>query len=181
MSIGEVRLPSVSEETYDPVRNVGRALHDAAAQMERTVDRRTQAFGISGAQWVVLIRIGGGIGNTASELCRTLGYDSGAMTRMLDRLVKLGLVRRTPSAEDGRVATVSLTPAGEALYPRLKPIAIDVLNAHLRGFAPEEIERLMGFLERIIANGQTDGNGIPACGSGSPPDGAIRSGAAGPP
>ncbi|MET3354407.1 UNVERIFIED_ORG: DNA-binding MarR family transcriptional regulator [Xanthobacter viscosus] len=178
MSIGEVLLPSISEATYDAVHNVGRTLIDAAAQMTRAVDRRAQTVGITGAQWVVLIRIGGGIGSTASELCRTLGYDSGAMTRMLDRLVKLGLVRRVPSPADGRVMTVALTPAGEALYPRLRPIAIDVLNTHLRGFKPEEIEQLMGFLERIIANGQAGSDGV-SCDTGPAFGGATRSRAGG--
>ncbi len=167
MSPGEDLLPSISEQTYDPVHNVGRTLIDAAAQMTRAVDRRAREVGITGAQWVVLIRIGGGIGNTASELCRTLGYDSGAMTRMLDRLVRLGLVRRNPSPDDGRVVAVCLTPAGERLYPRLTPIAIDVLDDHLRGFSPDEIEQLLNFLERIIANGQTGDDGAASTSDGA--------------
>lgn len=146
--------PLVSERAYNPVHNVGRALIDAASLMTRAVDRRAQEIGITGPQWVVLIRIGGGIGNTATELCRSLGYDSGAMTRMLDRLVRLGLVRRAPSPRDGRVAALSLTPAGEALYPRLRPIAIEVIDEHLQGFAPEEIEQFMTYLDRVVANGQ---------------------------
>lgn len=76
------------------------------------------------------------------------------MTRMLDRLVRLGLVRRAPSPRDGRVAALSLTPAGEALYPRLRPIAIEVIDEHLQGFAPEEIEQFMTYLDRVVANGQ---------------------------
>jgi DNA-binding MarR family transcriptional regulator len=135
-------------------------LIDAAAQMTRAVDHRAQELGITGAQWVVLIRIGGGIGGTASELCRTLGYDSGAMTRMLDRLEKLGLIRRVPSAQDGRVSSLSLTPAGEALYPRLWPIAVEVLNEHLRGFSYEETEKLMVFLKRVVANGRAVDEGV---------------------
>lgn len=154
MSTSEIFLPS---QTYDPAHNVGRALIDAAAQMSQAVDRRAREIGVTGAQWVVLIRIGGKIGNTASELCRTLGYDSGAMTRMLDRLVKLGLVRRTPAPGDGRASAISLTPEGEKLYPRLTPIALDVLNDHLRGFAPEEIGQFLGFLERVVANARTGG------------------------
>lgn len=140
---------------YDPVHNVGRALIDAAAQMTRAADLRARKIGISGPQWVVLIRIGGGVANTASELCRAIGYDSGSMTRMLDRLEKLGLVHRTPSAEDGRAATLSLTPKGQALYPVLRPIALEVIDAHLRGFTPGEVEQFMGFLGRVIANGQS--------------------------
>lgn len=166
VSTGEIFLPSITNETYDPVHNVGRALIDAAAQMTQAVDRRAQEIGVTGAQWVVMIRIGGGLGNTASELCRTLGYDSGAMTRMLDRLEKLGLVRRAPSPGDGRATTLSLTPEGERLYPRLTPIAVDVLNDHLSGFASEEIGQFLSFLGRIIANGRA-GNDDPACEAGS--------------
>lgn len=145
-------IPLQSPE-YDPVRNVGRMLVDAAAQMTRSVDRRARQMGISGAQWVVLTRIGDGLGNTASELCRTIGYDSGAMTRMLDRLEKSGLIAREPSPGDGRVATISLTPAASALRPSLRPIADVVLDEHLRGFSPEEVEQFIGFLERVLANG----------------------------
>lgn len=139
---------------YDPVRNVGRALIDAAASMSGAVDRQARAFGVSGPQWVVLIRIGGGLGETATALCRSLGYDSGAMTRMLDRLVKRGLVRRTASPRDARVATLSLTPAGAALYPQLRPIATGVIDDHLRGFTPEEVARFMDYLDRVVANGR---------------------------
>ncbi|CAM5761649.1 Transcriptional regulator SlyA [Labrys miyagiensis] len=152
-------LPPVWEDTYDPARNIGRALIDAAAGMKQAVQYRAKAFGISSAQWVVLIRIGGGVGRTASELCRVLGYDSGAMTRMLDRLEKLGLIRRQIAAEDGRVTTLSLTAAGDELYPRLRPIAVDVINLHLQGFTPDEIEQFQAFLERVVANGRRNGTG----------------------
>lgn len=162
MSSGEVPHASVSEEAHDPVRNVGRTLHDAAAQMTHAIDRRARAFGITGAQWVVLIRIGGGIGNMATELCRTLGYDSGAMTRMLGRLEKLGLVRRAPSLQDKRVTKVFLSDAGEALYPRLRLIGIDELSRHLRGFTAAEVSLFTGFLERVIANGAAgDDDSVP--------------------
>lgn len=143
------------ERRYDPLRNVGRMLIDAAAQMTRAVDRRAREIGISGAQWVILLRISDGLGGTATELCRTLGYDSGAMTRMLDRLANSGLIAREPSPEDGRVAAISLTPAGQALRPRLRPIADAVLDEHLRGFSAGEVEQFIGFLERVIANGKT--------------------------
>ena len=166
MTIGETLLPPVSERGYNPVHNVGRALIDAASLMTRAVDRRAQEVGISGPQWVVLIRIGGGIGNTATELCRSLGYDSGAMTRMLDRLVKLGLVRRAPSPGDGRGATLSLTPVGEALYPRLRPIAVEVIDEHLVGFSPEEIAQFMNYLDRVVANGQAARGGGNDCNDG---------------
>lgn len=174
--MGNTFSRAVSEETYDPVHNVGRMLIDAAAQMMSALDRNAQTVGVSAPQLVVLIRLGGGAASTASELCKSLGYDSGAMTRMLDRLAKLGLVRRTPSPDDGRVSVLSLTDEGKRLYPSIKPFALTVLNDHLRGFEPHEVQQLMAYLQRIITNSASEPVGdidaarqLPAAGS-SPKD-----------
>lgn len=143
--------PHPADAAYNPLHNVGKALIDAAALLTRSVDERARTHGLSVAQWIVLIRIGGGAARTASELCQVLNHDSGAMKRMLDRLEQAGLIERRPSPDDARAQHLVLTPRGEDLYRRLRPIAIDVLDDHLRGFSPEEIATLLGLLERIVA------------------------------
>ena len=50
-----------------------------------------------------------GLGNTAAELARIGCVDTGAMTRMLDRLEAKGLVRRSRCPKDGRVVQLELT------------------------------------------------------------------------
>jgi DNA-binding MarR family transcriptional regulator len=72
---------------------------------------------------------------------------------MLDRLVEQGLIRRDRSEEDRRIVRLSLTEAGNALRPRLSPIAIEVLNDHLRGFTTDDVACLTGYLQRLLANG----------------------------
>jgi DNA-binding MarR family transcriptional regulator len=140
-------------ETYTPAGSIGRLIADAAAMLSRAIDRRAQEVGLTGPQWVMLMRIAHGMGSTAAELCRTIGYDSGSMTRMLDRLVDQGLIRRDRSDEDRRIIHLSLTEAGEALRPRLSPVAIEVLNQHLQGFSAEEVATLTSLLHRLLANG----------------------------
>lgn len=136
---------------YDPLHNVGKALIDAAALMTRAVDARARTHGLSVAQWIVLIRIGGGAARTASELCQILNQDSGAMKRMLDRLDHANLIERRPSPHDARAQTLVLTERGRDLYERLRPVAIDVLDEHLRDFSRQEVATLLNFLERIVA------------------------------
>lgn len=51
---------------------------------------------------------------TPTELYRALMIASGSLTHRLGRLEKAGLVRRVPSAQDGRSLAVELTPAGQA-------------------------------------------------------------------
>jgi len=142
-------------ENYTSARNIARHLIDIATEMRASIDRRVTPLGISGAQWVVLVRIASGVGASAADLCRTIGYDSGSMTRMLDRLEKRGLIYRSRSVEDRRVVELHLTDLGRELYPQLTSIAIDTLNCFLKDFTPEEADVLMGFLDRIQANGKS--------------------------
>ena len=93
-----------------------------------------------------------GCGSTAAELCRFSRYDTGSMTRMLDRLEEKGLIRRVRSSTDRRVIHLELTEAGRELYTLLPPVAIKVLNSHLQGFTRAELELFKNFLRRMQAN-----------------------------
>jgi DNA-binding MarR family transcriptional regulator len=146
-------LTPYTDENYDPTDSIGRLLTDASVLLNNALDIGASNLGISSAQYIILMRIASGQARTASELCRCGRYDTGSMTRMLDRLERKGLVKRVRSAEDRRVVELHLTDAARALYPKLPPIAVRVLNHHLRGFSGAEVATLKGFLERILANG----------------------------
>ena len=47
-----------------------------------------------------------------SELKRELEVTTGAVTGLVDRLERMGMVSRTPSQQDRRVVNVAMTPAG---------------------------------------------------------------------
>jgi len=146
--------PLYTPENYSPEESLGRLIADASRRILAGFDDEmaSQGMGITGAQWVILMRIARGCASTAAELCRFGHCDTGSMTRMLDRLEEKGLIRRVPSSKDRRVTHLELTDAGQELLPHLPPVAIKVLNAHLKGFTREELEQLKGFLNRIRAN-----------------------------
>jgi DNA-binding MarR family transcriptional regulator len=74
---------------------------------------------------------------------------------MIDRLEEKGFIRRVRSQEDRRVVHLEMTEAGKALYPQVIPPVVDLLNAHLQGFSQEELDMLIGFLKRIVANNES--------------------------
>lgn len=147
--------PLYTPENYNMESSVGRLIADVSRQILGgfEVEMTRLGMGITGAQWVILMRIGRGCASTAADLCRFGQCDTGSMTRMLDRLEEKGLIRRVRSSKDRRITHLELTDAGRDLLPQLPPVAIKVLNDHLEGFTREELDQLKAFLNRIQANG----------------------------
>lgn len=116
------------------------------------IERELQPLGITTAQFVVFNSIAMGKGKTISEFCRVLGYDSGAMTRLLDRIEKKGLIRRVANPEDRRSYLLELTPGSTALFPQAKHLVETVFRQLLDGFSEEQATALKDSLEAVLAN-----------------------------
>jgi DNA-binding MarR family transcriptional regulator len=139
-------------KNYSPEESIGYLLKRAGMQLALTVDRELSEYDMTHAQLQIVFKVLHCHANTAADLARELMVDTGAMTRMLDRLEEKGFISRTRSSEDRRVVRVGLTPKGEELAGRMTEIAIKALNHHLRGFAQDEIALFKDFLRRMIAN-----------------------------
>jgi DNA-binding MarR family transcriptional regulator len=74
----------------------------------------SRAVGITPRQHLLLLQIAGAQGatTTVSDLVTTLSLTQSAVTELVQRAELAGLVERTPSQEDGRVAHLTLTPLG---------------------------------------------------------------------
>jgi DNA-binding MarR family transcriptional regulator len=81
-----------------------------------------------------------------------LGYDSGAMTRLLDRIEKKGLVRRVVNPEDRRSYLIELTEESAVLVPRARRLVQKVFGRLLQGFSDREAAALKSSLEKILEN-----------------------------
>ena len=148
-----------SLENYEPRNGLGHLISRARTQLlavldaELAGDELLAPLELSSAQFIVIVNLAGREGATsASELCKGISYDAGAMTRMLDRLEAKGLVRRTRSPDDRRLVNLELTEAGEAAYPRLREISMQVMNRSLRDFTPDEARTLQNLLQRLANN-----------------------------
>jgi DNA-binding MarR family transcriptional regulator len=147
--------------TYQPRKGVGYLLSRVRVEMlmaldrELETDRRLAPLGLSAAQFIIIANLAGAEGAmSASDLCKGISYDAGAMTRMLDRLESKGLIRRNRSAHDRRLMHLELTEEGRAAYPRMREISLMVANRFLRGFTKSEARQLEGFLSRMLENTQ---------------------------
>lgn len=140
--------------TYRAEDSVGFMITRLRASLFASVDREVAPLGISAAQGAILIYIAHGRGDRAADLARDYSYDTGSMTRMIDRLVAKGLLRRVRDPADRRTVRLQLTAKSRKLTQRLPAVAANSLNKHLRGFSRAELDQLKGLLARMLDNAQ---------------------------
>jgi DNA-binding MarR family transcriptional regulator len=146
--------PRAVPQPTDERLRVGQLMGRARASLLSGLDAELGPFGVNGMQFAVLKNLADGPAETAADLCRFMQYDTGAMTRILDRLEQKGWVRRERCRQDRRVVFLRVAPAGRAQLPKLLAVCSRVLEAHLAGFSAAEINALKDYLGRMIANGQ---------------------------
>ena len=139
-------------DDYPIMKTVGYKLKQLRVGLERAVDAEMVEHDLTGVQWGPLLMIRHGFGTTAAELARVGCVDTGAMTRMLDRLAAKGLIQRTPCAKDRRVFQLELTPAGRQLCDKIPFGLARASNALLHGFTQHEFETLNVLLDRMLLN-----------------------------
>jgi DNA-binding MarR family transcriptional regulator len=143
-----------SGDAYPMLDSVGYLVKRLRTHLERALDSEMAELDLTDVQWGPLLLLHHGMGNTAAEFARVMNADTGAMTRLLDRLEAKGLVRRVPSAQDRRVVELALTPEGTRLCRDIPYGLARVMNATLKGFSATEVETLKTLLRRMLANAE---------------------------
>ncbi len=108
-----VRTPSSLED------HLGYWLRILSNEVSSSFARRLEAYGISVAQWVVLRLLFDRPACTLAELADALDMDKGALSRMVGRLVRLGLMKREVSPTSRRELSLILTKKAASLVPKL--------------------------------------------------------------
>jgi DNA-binding MarR family transcriptional regulator len=146
-------------ETYQPRKGVGHLLNRVRTEMLAALDKALEAdqdlsaLEISSAQFIVIAALAlSDSPKSASDLCKGISYDAGAMTRMIDRLETKGLIRRSRRQDDRRVVYLELTEEGHRAFPRMRVVSMGVVNRFLRGFTQAEARQLESYLTRMLDN-----------------------------
>lgn len=145
-------VPLVDAPTVQSKHGIIRLVNRVRVEMIDALDRELAKFDISAPQLIVLAYVANKEADSAASLCKSISYDPGAMTRMIDRLQEKGLIRRVPNPEDRRATNLELTAAGKALYPQLLGAKEIVQAQFLRGFSKDEARLLERLLNRLLEN-----------------------------
>ena len=157
----QIPTPAPEISSYQLGESVGYLISRVRSTMSNEVTQRTMAeLGITSQQGSILFMVASGKCLLAAELAREYGIDASAVTRLVDRLEKRGLLTRVRSSEDRRVVRLALTPEGQSVAARMPAIFNSVIDSFLGGFTAEEVGFLKSMLRRVLINSGCDLTGI---------------------
>jgi DNA-binding MarR family transcriptional regulator len=103
-------------------------------------------------QWSVLYHLWKEDGMSQQQLCDATFRDKPSITRLVDNLERIKLVKRNASKEDRRKNLIVLTPVGKELEERCMEIANNTLNEALLGVTNGQIEIAKEVLQMVYDN-----------------------------
>lgn len=143
--------------------SIGFQMRQITGIVSGVIDERMAHGDLTDAQWKPLLMLSQGKCQTAAEMARLACHDTGAITRLIDRIEAKGLLRRVRSQSDRRVVNLELTDEGQQAAGRIPAILAETLNALLDGFSPEEVTVLKSLLQRLLENARKMREERPGC------------------
>jgi len=103
-------------------------------------------------QWSVLYHLWKEEGQSQQQLCDATFRDKPGITRLVDNLEKLKLVKRVPSKSDRRINLIYLTKEAKHLQEETMKLANKTLNESLNGVTTGQIEVAKQVLQGVYNN-----------------------------
>ena len=110
---------------------------------------------LSIAMWRVMAVLASKGSQRQIDLAVLTSIDASTLSRLITRLVRIGLVTRARSMSSNREVAVTLSAKGRALVIRLIPIAREYEQAAIAGLAADELAVVKRCLRRMYANMQS--------------------------
>ena len=103
-------------------------------------------------QWSVLYHLWKEDGKSQQDLCNATFRDKPSITRLVDNLEKLKLVKRVASKDDRRMNLIILTNDAKKLHDQAMDLAAETLNEALDGVPAERIDVCKEVLQIVYDN-----------------------------
>jgi DNA-binding MarR family transcriptional regulator len=143
---------SGDEAAAAPLQPVGRHLVFTAKALRVAFEDLLKRSGASLGTWIVLSALSEEGIVSQKVLASHVHVEGATITHHLDRLERLGLVRRVVDPDDRRVRRIEATPEGVRLHEKLLADAQAFERAVLAGLSAADRRRLHRLLDRIAAN-----------------------------
>lgn len=146
--------------TAKGIDGLGFLIHDSARLLRKRFEAKGSAYGLSAAQWRLLVRLVKDEGVAQARLAELLEIEPISVSRLLDRMEEGGWIERRQDAKDRRVRMIFPTDKSRAAFAAIKSVAGEVYDLALAGLTEDEKLTLVKGLNTIITNlsdGETSG------------------------
>lgn len=131
-------------------RRLGTIVGLAARQWRKAVDARLQAFGLTEATWLPLLRLAQAQGPMRQkDLAAVLMLDTSTVVRIVGNLAAAGLIEQRPDKEDGRAKAIAITETGKALAQQVESVSRAIEEEVLAGVAATDLAATRRVLDQI--------------------------------
>ena len=142
--------PYYAVDSLQAGNSVGYLVKRCGLLVMQFAERRFESQPITFTQWTVLAQLSQHPHLKPTELSRNLGHDMGALTRVVDDLEKLKLVRRERSEHDRRAVRITVTAEGRRLAKTTMPVVVDLANELVAPYSKAETDLLITLLQRML-------------------------------
>lgn len=121
---------------------------------ERIFVRRSKQYGIeiNPAQGRIMFALWQKDGISINELAKKTQLKKSTMTSMLDRLEKIGYIKRQYSKTDRRKILIKRTEKDRIMEKKYVEVSEEMTKLFYKGFSTSQIHRFENDLERILEN-----------------------------
>ena len=125
------------------------SLHMVAHAWRIELDRRLRPSGFSHSRWLLLLPLSRHDGCTHRELAQHMGIEAATLVRLVDRMERDGLLKRSGSETDRRVKHLNLSAAGKKAVELIRSHAAVLRTEILAGSSKQDIGVCIEVLGRI--------------------------------
>jgi DNA-binding MarR family transcriptional regulator len=122
--------------------------------MDRLDDELGEAFGLSLAEYEILVRLSESEGRSLrmAQLADALAHSRSRVTHTIARMERSGYVERTPAPDDGRGIVATMTQAGYDLLVRAAHVHVDGVRRHLVDLVDDDDFAALGRVMNAVAD-----------------------------
>ncbi len=109
-------------------------------------------YGLSIAMWRVMVALSHGGSQRQIDIADSTSIDVSTLSRLVTRMIRMGIVSRTRSDTNSREVTVELTAKGRAQLNRLLPLGLALERQAVTGLSAPDLAATRAALRRMYDN-----------------------------
>jgi DNA-binding MarR family transcriptional regulator len=127
-------------------------IHDVARLMRTRADARARTYGMTRAQWMILVRLDAQPGMSQNELAALIEVEPITVARLVDRLESRGFVERRADPADRRIWRLHLSPAAAPMLKEIAKARRELTEMLVANIPARELDAAVGCLLQMKVN-----------------------------